>query len=59
MPETDPKADPAAPPEPTNADRAETVLRSNQIFLAFGRLITGNDALTEENLVALVRAKLR
>ena len=59
MPETDPKAEAAAPPEPTDADRAEKALRGNPVFLAFGRIMTGNDTLTEENLVALVRAKLR
>ena len=43
---------------PTDADQCETQIRSNKALLALGRLVIGDDALTEENLVAILRSKL-
>ena len=37
---------------------AEAAIRANPAWLAVGRIMTGNDALTEDALVTLVRAKL-
>ena len=48
---------PVLPPPPTDADRAEAELRDSKAFLGFGRLTTGNDALTEDELAVLVRSK--
>ena len=50
-------ADPA-PAKPSGADQAETSIRSGKALLAIGRIATGDDALTEDALVALARAKL-
>lgn len=46
------------PPPPSTADSAETAIRSSPALLALGRIMTGDDALTEDALVTLVRAKL-
>lgn len=47
-----------APPPPSDADHAEIAIRDNKALLALGRIMTGDDALTEDALVTLVRAKL-
>ena len=46
------------PPPPSEADRAESEVLARPVLLALGRIVTGNDALTEDDLVTLVRAKL-
>lgn len=43
---------------PSDADAAEQALRASKVLLALGRVATGNDTLTEDALVALVRSKL-
>ena len=40
------------------AHRSTEVIRVNPTAFALGRIATGNDALTEDALVALARAKL-
>ncbi len=53
-----PPPPPAPPPPVPDADQAELQIRGNKALLALGRIMTGNDALTEDALVALARAKL-
>ena len=48
-------APPDPPPPVTDADQAETGIRGNMALLALGRIMTGDDNLTED---ALARAKL-
>ena len=43
---------------PSDANKAESEMRGSRSFLALGRIITGNDVLTENELVTLIRAKL-
>lgn len=51
-------APPAPPAPPSDADSAEQAIRSSPALLALGRIMTSDDALTEDALVTLVRAKL-
>lgn len=43
---------------PPAADRAEAALRDSPVLLALARLASGNDALTEDQAVVLLRGKL-
>lgn len=53
------KFDPPPPPSsPSQADQAETAVRGKPEMLALWRAVSGNDALTEDEAVALARAKL-
>lgn len=49
---------PPRPAPPTQADRAEQFARGNPALLAMMRIVTGNDNLTEEALIGLLKAKL-
>lgn len=49
---------PAPPPPPSQADHAEAAVRGKPEMLALGRIATGNDALTEDELIAAIRGKL-
>lgn len=49
---------PIPPPPVPDTDKAEKAVRGKPEMLALGRIVTGNDALTENDLVTLLRSKL-
>lgn len=48
---------PSSPPS-SDKELAELGIRGNKALLAFGRVLFADDALTEDELVALIRSKL-